>query len=343
MKELFSVIIGAAIIVAGAPAANAQSTQDDARAKVQAQTEALRAQMAARNGNGNSLVKEDTVSWDGNNYLVTEMPGTRAGHRVSFTGPEGQALVLVNDQNKITMYMSPPNGVANGKDYKPGIEQVWAAYLDKKSQAAATETATTSTVKTAPSPTPPTPAVEFPAGGGAIVHNTAFGDIVLNSDGTSASGPVQTITSPITKETMTRQLVAVYKGGDDPGSAGSKAGHVLAGTGTAILQADNPYAVSHIDTRGKDVWKLSESKNGKKPVDLTTTGDYLVGSVYNPKDPNQGGFSQIRGFLQAVLGAEKAASDEATARRAKGEKVDFNADTPAGQNAVKELQRFIAK
>jgi hypothetical protein len=184
--------------------------------------------------------------------------------------------------------------------------------------------------------------VEFPTGGGAIVHNTAFGDITLDADGTAAQGPVQKIDNPLTHETITRQLIAEYKGGDNPGSAGSKAGHVLAGGTRAVLQAENTHIVSHIDTRGNDQWVLSQSENGKKPVSEGGTGDYLVGNVYNPKNPNAGGFSQINGFLQAVDGAEKLASDDATARRAKGETVGFDPSTPAGQHAAAELNRFLA-
>src|SRR5208283_5419706 len=185
--------------------------------------------------------QQTSVKVDGKDYTVTECQGGRSGHMVSLTGPDGTAMVSVNNKNEIVAFISPPGGIApNGSDYKPLINQVWTAYLGQKNgnavannnatpaggtnsddpnaalraQTAAIQAQVQARVNGAPVNGQQAGPVtcEFPVSGGAIVHNTPFGDIVLNRDGTSATGPEQKITNPMTHETMTRQLVAAYKG-----------------------------------------------------------------------------------------------------------------------------------
>jgi hypothetical protein len=77
-----------------------------------------------------------TLEVGGKSYSITEHQGGRSGHMVIFTGAEGSAMVSVNDNNEIIRYINPPNGIApNGRDYKPAINQLWAAYLAQKQQA----------------------------------------------------------------------------------------------------------------------------------------------------------------------------------------------------------------
>jgi hypothetical protein len=93
----------------------------------------------------------------GKSYSVTERQSGRAGHMVILTGPDGTAMVSVSNNNEIIRYISPPNGIApNGNDYKPLINQVWAAYLAQKDGTASggTTPGNLPADSTAPAPAP---------------------------------------------------------------------------------------------------------------------------------------------------------------------------------------------
>ncbi len=76
--------------------------------------------------------QQTSIKVDGKDCIVTEYQGGRSGHMVSLTGPDGTAMISVNNAGKIVAYISPPGGIYNGSDMKPLINQVWAAYLDQK-------------------------------------------------------------------------------------------------------------------------------------------------------------------------------------------------------------------
>jgi hypothetical protein len=86
----------------------------------------------------NSQMTHTSLEVDGESYTVAEHQGGRSGHVIIFTGAHGSAMVAVNNNNEIIRYISPPNGIApSGTDYKPVINQVWAAYLAQKGETAA--------------------------------------------------------------------------------------------------------------------------------------------------------------------------------------------------------------
>src|ERR1700733_1832204 len=74
-----------------------------------------------------------SVRVDNKDYTVTEMRGGRASHMVQLAGPEGAAMVMVDNDNKITAFISPPGG-GGQQDL---INKVWAAYLAQKNGTAA--------------------------------------------------------------------------------------------------------------------------------------------------------------------------------------------------------------
>jgi hypothetical protein len=151
--------------------------------------------------------QQTSVKVDDKDYTVTEFPG-RSMHMVQLAGPEGAAMVSVQN-GKITAYISPPGG--GGK--QDLINKVWNAYQDqKKGNAVANSNAAPAGGTNPDDPNaaaraemmakanaviaaagnlsranPLAPAnlsVEFPAGGGAIVHGTKHGDVTfLAADG----------------------------------------------------------------------------------------------------------------------------------------------------------------
>jgi hypothetical protein len=77
--------------------------------------------------------QQASVTVDGKKYSVNEMPG-RTQHMVQLSGPEGMAMIAVNNQGKITMYASPAGG--GTPDQKAIIDKVWNAYEAQKNGSA---------------------------------------------------------------------------------------------------------------------------------------------------------------------------------------------------------------
>ncbi len=78
-------------------------------------------------------ITQTSVKVDNQDCTVTEMRSGRGPtHMVQLAGPLGTAMVMVNNDNKITAYISPPGG----GEYKPLIDKVWAAYLAQKTASA---------------------------------------------------------------------------------------------------------------------------------------------------------------------------------------------------------------
>lgn len=60
---------------------------------------------------------------------MTEMYG-RTQHMVQLSGPEGMAMISVNNQNQIVMYASPQGGGTASQ--KAMIDEVWKVYQAQK-------------------------------------------------------------------------------------------------------------------------------------------------------------------------------------------------------------------
>jgi hypothetical protein len=78
--------------------------------------------------------QQTQVKVDGKNYTVTEFPHSRVAptHMVSLSGPDGTAMVTVDNSGKITAIINPPGGWLNGVDYTPIINKLWTAYQTQK-------------------------------------------------------------------------------------------------------------------------------------------------------------------------------------------------------------------
>lgn len=74
--------------------------------------------------------QQTTLKLEGKSYVITDYQRPSGQHMVMLSGPEGNAMISVqNDQ--ILAYINPPGGGA----YKTLIDKVWAAYLAKKTVA----------------------------------------------------------------------------------------------------------------------------------------------------------------------------------------------------------------
>lgn len=77
--------------------------------------------------------QQTTLKLEGKSYVITDYQRPSGQHMVMLSGPEGNAMISVqNDQ--ILAYINPPGGGA----YKTLIDKVWAAYLAKKNGGDAT-------------------------------------------------------------------------------------------------------------------------------------------------------------------------------------------------------------
>jgi len=70
---------------------------------------------------------QSQIKVDGKDYTVTEFAG-RTSHLAQLAGPEGTAMVSVDNSGKITAILSPPGG-GGQQDL---ITKVWAAYQNQK-------------------------------------------------------------------------------------------------------------------------------------------------------------------------------------------------------------------
>jgi hypothetical protein len=267
-----------------------------------------------------------TVSYNGKNYLVEQSPG---GFSIKIT-PQGTPVpigIVAIRSGRITA-MDP-----NNYDLVKGV---YEAYKSGGATFEAPEHPALGAGSAAKTPVAgdSLSQVTFPAEGGAIVRDAAYGEIAFTSDGTKASN-TRTSRNAL-MGSVTRELVAEYKGGDNPGG---KAASIAKGSGKALLQSLNPRVHTHVDTRGNDEWVVSQITNGKKG-DLAGTGDTTLYSMYDgvQRDPEK---TLASAFLRSVNTCLQVAMEEAAKRRSAGEAVKFDpAATAAGQNALRELKRF---
>ncbi len=267
-----------------------------------------------------------TVDYNGKNYLVEQSPG---GFSLKIT-PQGTPVPIgiVSIRNGRITAMDP-----NNYDLVKGV---YEAYKAGGATFKALEHPANSAGGTAKAPAAgeSSPQVTFPTEGGAIVGDSVYGEITFTSDGTRASNTKTS--SNALAGSVTRELVAEYKGGDNPGG---KAASIAKGSGKALLLSLNPRVHTHVDTRGTDEWVVSQISNGKKG-DLAGTGDKTFYSLYDgvQRDPEK---TLASAFLRSVNTCLQAAMEEAAKRRSAGEAVKFDpAGSAAGQNALRELKRF---
>jgi hypothetical protein len=299
--------------------------------------------------------QQTSVKVDDKDYTVTEFPG-RSMHMVQLSGPEGAAMVTVQN-GKITAYISPPGG--GGK--QDLINKVWGAYQDqKKGNAVANSNATPARGTNSDDPNaaaraemmaranaviaaagnlgranPLAPAnltVEFPAGGGAIVHGTKHGDVTfLAADGADVRAVQPTVSgTPLT-------YVARYEGGDTPGSAASDLGKFGESFGKALLFAYSSRAVHIIGNNDRyEVYEVSESRGKEKVAPLLEAGG--VTSSITGRDP---GGSIGNDVLDTVWKAEQFAMTSAKARNDAGQAVSFDPQsTPRGKRAFEWFKKY---
>jgi hypothetical protein len=249
----------------------------------------------------NAQMTQVSVKVDDKDYTVTEMRGSRAGqgHMVQLAGPEGAAMVMVDNNNKITAYISPPGG--GGK--QDLINKVWAAYLEKKTGTApvgstpASETADPNSARRAdiaaraaaitaqvqgrgngPSAVGSTERSVIGANdaGEIVVHDPALGasggaDVTISRDGMKATWVIAANGMPPVK------MTAEFEGGDQPASAGAKALKGAKGVGSAVLYSYSPGVVTNVSADPDHDWRIvSEGSNGKNTTEL---GGYRLNQV----------------------------------------------------------------
>jgi hypothetical protein len=254
----------------------------------------------------NAQIQQTTIKVDDKDVTVTEMRGGRASHMVQLAGSEGTAMIMVDSNNKITAYLSPPGG----GEYKPLIDKVWAAYLDQKSGSGA--------ANSAPANGPdPNAALRAQAAainaqvqarmngasssanskertvkgvapdGGVIVHDPNLGgidgvDVTISPDGMKGTW----ILDP-GHGAPPEKFTAEYEGGDQPASGGAKISKAAKGLTTATLSSYNARADATVDiSKNPDNdWRIvSEGSNGKKTTEL---GGFRQGAyaAYTGRDP----------------------------------------------------------
>ena len=331
MKKLFSTIVATVAVVAAA----------------QNPADAARAQLAARNGNASSQMTQTTLKVDDKNYTVTEMAGGRSGHMVSLAGPDGTAMVSVNDKNEIVAYISPAGGIApNGSDYKPLINQVWAAYLDQKSQVAAPIVATNEPAPNAPSTTTPPnqPVVKSLSDASVVVFDPKLGtDVTFTENGMKASWTVTPkVPGGVPMAVQSANYTAFFEGGDEPAGAGKKVGKSLAGGTIATLQSMNTSAgaVSGIGANPDKVWKV-EAEIGKNKRNVYESGEYRIGEFKadTGKDPAA---KQGISILVAIRQDWEVAQEAIVAAQKEGKAKGFDLSTDRvkrGQTALQDATK----
>jgi hypothetical protein len=256
----------------------------------------------------NAQMQQISVKVDDKDYTVTEMRGGRAGHMVQLAGPEGAAMVMVNNDNKITAYISPPGG-GGQQDL---INKVWAAYLEKKA-------ATAPVVSTsAPEPADPHAALRAQTaaitagvqGRGNGVTTVAPDQRVVKSVNDASIvifdpklGTDVTITDNLMKATWTitpkvpqgmpvsakpENFEAFFEGGDKPASDGKKAGKFLGSGAIATLDSENTRAdaASSISVNPDKAWRVNEQE-GKIKKNVYESGGMRVSAyqAYTGRDP----------------------------------------------------------
>lgn len=279
------------LLVTTVPAAYSQSAQD--------RLAAAQAQMAARNSNARTQMTQAPVEVDGKHYTVTEYPGGPSGHMVSFTGPDGTAMVSVDKNSKIATYISPSGGNApDGRDFKPLINQVWTAYLDQKNQAAAANSNTAAPTDARnetpinPVSTPPAsdqPIVKSFGEGSIVITDPKLGDVTFTDNGMKATWTVRPkVPQGMPIAVQPENFTAFFEGGDKPASAGKKLGKVLTSGAVQTLDSLNTRAdaVSGIGANPDKVWRVN-AQEGNRKKEVYESGEYRSGGykVATGRDP----------------------------------------------------------
>jgi hypothetical protein len=332
MKKLFSAIFATVVVVA---AANAQTAQT-------------------------------TVTVDKKDYIVTEMMATRSGRMVQIVDPEGkQAVISVTNDGKIA-YLSPPGGIYNGVDYKPGINQVWAAYLAQK-QGTAPAGPTTGNAPIDPNAALAAQAAAIAAHAQARANGTTIQapdgeravknitndsitvyDPTLKADVTFTENLMKAewsitpqVPAGLPTVAQTQYYTAFFEGGDKPAGAGAKAGKVLKGTLIGIGDGMNTRA-NATNTIGADpdkMWRVNE-KTGKVTQDVYESGGMRNGQYVGAtgRDPMGNiGLSKLVA-VRVDLDFAKAAIETA---QQNGQATGFNLSADRFQRGTKALEDAI--
>ncbi len=303
-----------------------------------------------------------SVKVDNKDYTVTEMRGGRAGHMVQLAGPEGTAMVMVDNDNKITAFISPPGG-GGQQDL---ISKVWAAYLAQKHE--------TAPAGTPPKNDSPDPNAALRAQAAAITaqaQQRANGTISLVPGGQRAVKNITndsiTVYDPTLKAdvTFTENLMkaewsvtpqvpaglptvaqtqyytAFFEGGDKPASAGAKTTKLLQGSliGTADAANTRANATNTIGTDPDKMWRVNE-KTGKVTQDLYESGGMRNGqyAAATGRDPmGDMGLSKLVA-VKADLDFAKAAIETA---QQNGQATGFNLSTDRFQRGTKALEAAV--
>ena len=278
--------------------------------------------------------QQSKVTVDGKDYTVNELPG-RTMHMVQLSGPEGSAMISVNNQNQITMYASPPGG--GTPDQKALIDKVWKVYQSQKNgtgvannnstpaggtnsddpnaalraQTAAIQAQAQARVNGSPvNGQQQTGSVtyEFPVSGGAIAHGTPYGDIVFNADATEAHF---TRTSSNALAGNTSQTWSYEYVGQK-----NKAGAAAKGLGGALAGAMNVRHAGRVDEGGIEVYL--QTNGGKKEHEYGTEQKTFAVNP-NVRNPLDNGVRQLAiGFLDAAKEALNAATQAAKEQNIQG-------------------------
>jgi hypothetical protein len=312
-------------------------------------------------------VQQTSVKLDGKNYIVTEYQGGRSGHMVSFTGPDGTAMISVSAKDEIISFISPPGGIApNGTDYKPLVNQVWTAYLAQKSESA--------TAGATPGSEPADPNAALRARAAAITAQTQarMSGTTTVSDGQRAVKNIGndsiTVYDPTLKADVkftedlmkaewsvtpqvpaglptvaqTQYYSAFFEGGDKPAGTGAKTGTFLKGSLIGIGDGMNTRAnaTNTIGTDPDKMWRVNE-KTGKVTQDLYESGGMRNGQFVGAtgRDP-MGAMGQSK--LVAVKADLDFAKDAIVAAQQNGQATGFNLSADRFQRGTKALEAAVA-
>lgn len=337
---------------------NVSVIKEESKVSIRLTTAAMLAATTAIIAPANAQIQQTAVKVDSKDYTVTEMRGGRTGHMVQLAGPEGTAMVMVNNDNKITAYISPPGGGG----LQDLINKVWTAYLGKKTATAPADST--------PAPTPADPNAALRAQAAAItaqVQGRGNGVTAQASDQrvvksvNDASivifdpklGTDVTITDNLMKVTWTvtpkvpqgmpvsakpENFEAFFEGGDKPASAGSKTGKFLGSGAIATLDSENTRAnaASSISVNPDKAWRVNEQE-GKIKKNVYESGGMRV-SAYQASTGRDPGGMQGESILAAVKGDLELAKQTVEEAQKKGQATGFDLTTDRVQRGWTALQ-----
>jgi hypothetical protein len=333
MKRLFSTVVATVVIIASA------SAQQPTQVKV-----------------------------DGKDYTVTEMPG-RTMHMVQLSGPEGTAMVMVNNQNQITMYSNPPGGGS----FKSLIDQVWDAYLKVKSGDAAANNNAAPAGGTSSDPNaalraqadavtqqalqrvgagsgiPQERKVEFDETGAAIVTDPDLNgkvriatEVIKGNGDEVAAGLLFTVIVDPGHGAPPETETWIYKGGLEPAGEGKKLGHGVKGTMEAALNSQNTRAAAGVDICGNldNCFSIIAKNGGHETRNEIGGYDASTYAAYSGRDPKHDMEVRKAHALSLDLAAAKSAIASGNTG-GKTPKLDFTSDRFNREEAA--LDRIVGK